>query len=437
MERETLNQRIEAAEQRLEALWQCVLASSEQQAPLTEALEEFSTALQEIRLAAQELNREKEGYERGQHHADELEKQVTRRTAALQASKARFQTVFEEAAIGIALLDMEGRLVKSNPALQEMLGYSDEELRGRLLTEFGHPDDAMAGKELYQELVTGKHCRFKVEKRYARKDGQVVWGHLTLSLIRRAEGEPRFAIAIVEDITEQKQTQDALIQAEKLAITGRMAASLAHEINNPLQSVIGCLGLAQESLAEGEDVSQYLQIALEELRRAAGIVAQLRDLHRRSEPEEREPADVNALLEQVLMLSEKQCQKRQVEVAWRPEADLPLFMLVPDRIQQVFLNLVLNAVDAMPEGGRLQVSTSQTGRPAGVHVTFSDSGMGIAPDALPHVFDPFYTTKTEGLGLGLYISQNIVEDHGGHIEVESQVGEGTTFTVWLPAEEGD
>jgi two-component system NtrC family sensor kinase len=237
---------------------------------------------------------------------------------------------------------------------------------------------------------------------------------------------------MVEDITEQKQAQEALIQSEKLAIAGKLAASLAHEINNPLQSVIGCLGLAEETLAEGGDVSRYLRIAHEELRRAASTVAQLRDLHRRSEPGEKESTDVNTLLEKVLMLSKKQCEDRRVEVVWKAADGLPPLLLAPDRMRQVFLNLVLNAVDAMPDGGQLQVTTSRTGQPAGILVTFTDSGVGVAPDILPHIFDPFYSTKPEGLGLGLFISQDIVKQHGGRMEVASQVGEGTTFAVWLP-----
>jgi len=134
----------------------------------------------------------------------------------------------------------------------------------------------------------------------------------------------------------------------------------------------------------------------------------------------------------VLMLSKKQCEDRRVEVVWKAADDLPLYLLVTDRMRQVFLNLVLNAVDAMPGGGQLRVTTSRTGQPAGILVTFTDSGVGVAPDVLPHVFDPFYSTKPNGLGLGLFISQDIVKQHGGRMEVDRQVGEGTTFAVWLP-----
>jgi len=238
---------------------------------------------------------------------------------------------------------------------------------------------------------------------------------------------------MVEDITEQKRTQEVLFQAEKLTIAGKLAASLAHEINNPLQSIIGCLGLAEETLAEGGDVGRYLQVALGELRRVARIVARLRNLHRPSKLEEREPTDVNALLKQVLTLSRKNCEERGVEVVWTKSPGLPSLTLVPDRMQQVFLNLMLNAVDAMPDGGRLQVSTSCTDQPDGVRISFTDSGVGIAPDVLPRIFDVFYSTKPDGLGLGLSISRDIVEQHGGRIEADSFLGEGTTFTVWLPA----
>jgi signal transduction histidine kinase len=244
---------------------------------------------------------------------------------------------------------------------------------------------------------------------------------------------------MMEDITARRQAQEALIQSEKLTVTGQLAASLAHEINNPLQSVIGCLGLARESLEEGdeEDVCELLQVAAEELDRAAKTVADLRDLNQPSRPEDREPVDVNLQLEHILMLTRKQCQERRVEVEWRPAEDMPALKLVPDRMQQVFLNLLLNALDAMPDGGRLRVSTGCIGAPVQVWVAFADTGHGIAPEVVPRVFDPFYTTKSEGLGLGLYITRNIVEEHGGHIEVESLLGEGTTFTVWLPVPEDD
>jgi PAS domain S-box-containing protein len=387
-----------------------------------EIADELAIGIQQARLLAQV-----------QHHAEELERQVRARTAALRVSQARFHAVFEEAAIGIALVNRKGRILDSNPALQRMLGYERDELEGMVFSELAHPDNVADDADLYDELIVGKRTHYQVEGRYVRKDGQPIDANLTVSLVHPAKGRSRFAIALVEDVTERKQAQAALIESEKLALTGKMAASLAHEINNPLQSVIGCLSLAEEDLAEGKDALQYVEIALEELERAADLIARMRDLSRQPEAGEQEPTDVNALVERVLTLTKKRCQERHVEVGWKPEADLPTPSLLVGRMQQVFLNLVLNAVDAMPDGGRLEVRTGRTNEPKGVQIRFADSGVGIPADDLPHLFEPFYTTKATGLGLGLYISHGIVKDHGGRMDVESVEGEGTVFSVWLPA----
>jgi PAS domain S-box-containing protein len=387
------------------------------------------------------LRDEVERYTRG------LEKSVARRTAALQASEARFRTIFEEAALGIALVDREERILASNPALQEMLGYSAEELQGRTFLDLTHPDDVSDSRELYRELFGGKLREYQLEKRYLHKDGRTVWVRPSVSLVRAPDSNgKRHAVKMVENITEQKRAQEALIQAEKLTIAGQLGASLAHEINNPLQSVIGCLGLAEESLAEAREysgegdvlltVDRYLSVAREELQRAARIVARLRDLHRHSDPEEREPTDLVALLDEVLLLLGKQLESHGVEVIWKRPDWLPPLSLVADRIRQVFLNLALNAIDALPDGGQLRVEATGTeeaeGTPSGVRVSFTDNGLGIGAEGRERLFDPFYTTKPEGLGLGLYISQRIVREHGGKIQADSQPDEGTRVSVWLP-----
>jgi len=296
--------------------------------------------------------------------------------------------------------------------------------------DLAHPDELQKIMGRIQKRLAGESVPKQYETAIINQSGETVPVEITAA---RSVWQVQPAdIVIIRDITERKRTQAALIQAEKLAITGKLAASLAHEINNPLQTVIGCLGLAEETLAMGGDVSRYLHVGREELQRAARIVAELRDLQRPWEPEEREPTDVGGLLERVLTLSRKRCEEHRVEVVWSPAEDLPPLMLVPNRMQQVFLNLILNALDAMPDGGRLQVSATCSSQPDGVRVSFTDSGLGIAPDLLPQIFEPFYSTKPDGLGLGLFVSQNIVEEHRGCIEVESRLGEGTTFIVSLP-----
>ncbi len=367
-------------------------------------------------------------------YADELEIMVEDRTAELRASEERFRTLFEQSAIGIAIADLDGYIIATNTALQEMLGYTEEELHGKTKADITHPDDVKVNSELHDELLRGERDAYKVEKRYIRKNGGTVWVRLVAFLVHGSSQEPQYAIGMVENITQQKRAQAAMIQSEKLAMTGQLAASLAHEVNNPLQTVIGCLGLAQESLTtdEKDELEQYIEISLEELRRAARIVGRLRDLGQPIDDTDPEPTDVNEVIDSVLKLTRKKLKNRHIKVIRKTEDDLPRANLMPDRIQQVFLNLVLNAIDAMPKGGRLQVSTRYDSGSDQVHVSFTDDGSGIPTDILPQVFNPFFSTKPEGMGLGLFVSRNIVEQHGGRIKVNSEVGEGCTFEVQLP-----
>lgn len=370
--------------------------------------------------------------EQVRHHAEELERQVKRRTASLRASQARFQALFEKAAIGIALANRKGRILMANPALEEMLGHRIGSLDGRVLIDLVHSDDAESEKELYRSLFTDQHSSYQIELRYIHRDGHSVEIRQIVSLVPRIKGRSQFAIVLIEDITEQKQAQAALIQSEKLALTGQLAASLAHEINNPLQAVLGCLGLVEEVLAESGDVTRYLDAAIEEIERAGRIVQRLRDVSQGSlEPEAYAPVDVNVLLERVFVLTRKQCQNKRVVVDWRSSA-LPAVMGIQDELEQVFLNLVLNALTAMPDGGTLGVRSAATSDPAGARVSLSDTGVGMDEETLAHLFEPFYSTRSEGSGLGLFVSQRIVHNHGGYIEVHSQVGQGSTFTIWLP-----
>jgi two-component system NtrC family sensor kinase len=237
---------------------------------------------------------------------------------------------------------------------------------------------------------------------------------------------------MVEDATSRRQAQAALVHAERLTTAGKLAASLAHEINNPLQSIIGCVGLAEEALASGESAEEYLSLARAELRRVAGMVGRMRDLHRPPGVEERRRVDINDLLEQVLGLTRRRCEDAGVRTKWHPHASLPPVAAAPDQLRQVFLNMILNAVEAMADGGNLVVRTERTANPPGVRIAFADGGVGIAPDVLPHIFKAFYSTKPGGTGVGLAITQDIVRRHGGTIEVEAREGEGATFIVWLP-----
>ncbi len=232
-------------------------------------------------------------------------------------------------------------------------------------------------------------------------------------------------------LEQERAMRSQLIHVDRLASMGELSASVAHEIKNPMQSILGCLGLAKEAIAEGEDPSKYFQVAEASVHRVTNILNQMRELSRPTKSA-RTLTDVCDLLDNVLVLTKKQCEQHNIEVTVHQEHGIEPVWAVADQISQVFLNLLLNALDAMPQGGRLQIVATQTHDPAGVKIEFRDNGLGITPEDLSRVFEPFFTTKNEGSGLGLAVSYGIVHRHGGRLNVSSQVGKGTIFTVWLP-----
>ena len=232
----------------------------------------------------------------------------------------------------------------------------------------------------------------------------------------------------VRMLVEQSQMQ--VVQTEKLAATGRLAASLAHEINNPLQAIHNSLQLMLSFQLEADEQQEYLQIADEEIERLMNLVASVLDFARPPQREMR-ATNLNDVVNRVLALAGKYLQHRRVAVKRTLSSGLPSIVVSPDELEQVFINLVLNAVDAMPEGGTLHVASWQA-RDGRLAVAFSDTGHGIAPEDLKRVFEPFFSTREDGTGLGLTVSHSVIERHGGEIVVESTLGQGTTFTVWLP-----
>jgi len=235
---------------------------------------------------------------------------------------------------------------------------------------------------------------------------------------------------------ELERSQAQLVQAEKLAAMGRLTASIAHELNNPLQAVQNCLHLTLNRKLAEEKQRHYLTLAQEEVERLIDIVSRMLDFYRPSRGQ-RSATDVNELIENVLALTAKKLQRGNVTVYRQLARDLPHIHVVADQIKQVFLNMVINAIEAMPKGGQLIVTSClENGKVKQVkewlRVSFADNGTGLKTEELRHIFEPFYTTKTHGTGLGLSVSYGIVERHGGHIDVKSIPGKGTLFSVRLP-----
>ncbi len=231
-----------------------------------------------------------------------------------------------------------------------------------------------------------------------------------------------------------KETQAQLVQAAKLAAVGELAAGVAHELNNPLTSILGFTALLLNAMPAESPAHHDLEIVAKQARRARDIVRNLLGFARQTKPQ-RLPADVNTLLCQTLDLVRQHLENSGVLIEEDYTPDLGLLALDAGQMRQVFLNLITNAAHAMPEGGKLRVRTARLGDEVAVSV--SDTGRGIPAEIQGRIFEPFFTTKPvgQGTGLGLSISLGIVREHGGRIAVESQAGQGSTFTVWLPVGE--
>ena len=248
-------------------------------------------------------------------------------------------------------------------------------------------------------------------------------------------GQVTAVVSILHDLTEireleRRRVEQQLFESEKLAAVGRLAASIAHEVNNPLEAIKNALYL-MESGAEGDKNSRFLEIARKETERVSHIIRQMLGFARRSG--EVDWVDVNQLLEETLVLLEKKMRQLRIRVNRDLDEDLPKIRARADQLRQVFLNLIINAQQAISNGGEITITTSryeQALQPS-ILVQMSDSGSGIREDDLMRIFDPFFSTGKKGTGLGLWVTQDIVRQHGGRIEVTSEVGHGTVFTIVL------
>jgi two-component system NtrC family sensor kinase len=236
----------------------------------------------------------------------------------------------------------------------------------------------------------------------------------------------------VEERTgELRETQDQLVVSEKLASLGKMAAGVAHEINNPLTSILINAHLLLERPGRAADEVETLNLIADETTRCAGIVGGLLEFARQT-PSQAVPTDINAVIERTLVLLEMQASVRNIRIERTLDRDLPAIEIDKNKIQQVFSNLAINACEAMPRGGTLAVSSLMSRDGTHIEITFTDTGVGISKENIPRLFDPFFTTKSFGTGLGLAVSYGIIRSRGGEILVRSEVGKGTEFTVRIP-----
>jgi two-component system cell cycle sensor histidine kinase/response regulator CckA len=405
----------------------------------------------------------------------------------------RFRAMFEGAAIGIGICQLDGRILEANPALSGMLGYSQQELAGthagelysehrhEIGCESGHdiyPDNFSPDERLLGELMRGERGSFEIEKRYRRKDGSELWGHLTMSLGRDARRQPAFLIAMLADATERRRMEEHLREAEKMEVIGRLAGGIAHDFNNLLTGILlycdllsaglesGALnnaGVAGGGVASGGFDRSELCQHVEEVRMAgeqgAALTHQLLAIARKQAAEPR-PIRVDEIVASTKNLLQRLIGE-QIELVIMLDSGAELVLADPAQMRQILLNLVLNARDAMPHGGKITLSTragefpranfpsefpcemsgeaSSKAAPGSarraVSLVVKDNGCGMDAETRARLFEPFFTTKNpgQGTGLGLATVQRIVSESGGMIEVESEPGRGTRIEVFLAA----
>jgi PAS domain S-box-containing protein len=368
-------------------------------------------------------------------------------TEALRRSEERWRTVFQNAPVGIGTLNLNGRFVTVNPTFQRMLGYGEDEMRSLTGIDITHEDDRAATRGLIDEMMAGGRRSYQLEKRYRRKDGQVIWVLVNTSIIPASGSTPAFFAGVVVDITERKRAQEErerlreleedLAHMNRVSMMGELAASLAHEITQPVGSAGNNARAAMNFLNQRPpdlgEAREAIGDVVNDTNRAGDIIDRIRE-HINKAPPRKGRFDLNAAINEVIVLAHSAIIKNGVSVETRLADDLLAVQGDRVQVQQVVLNLILNAIEAMDSvaaGARkLAVSTEQT-KTGGARVAVRDSGPGIDPEHRERVFQAFYTTKPSGTGMGLSICRSIIDAHGGRLWAEANDPRGAVFQFTL------
>lgn len=359
--------------------------------------------------------------------------QADSRTQRLQRELA---DIVESSQDAILTIDVNGIITSWNGGAERLYGYRADEVIGRHLSLLFPPEQPDEIPRMMATLKRGERVQHHITERL-RKDRQRLTVFVSISALLGNRGQIIGASAISHDVSAQVRAEEALRKNEKLATAGRLAATIAHEINNPLEAIGNLLYLARKDRAKTDE---YLAMAEQELTRVAKIAQQTLGFVR--EPASPVSFDVGTVLDEVLQLHGQALRRKNVEVC-RQYASSVQLLGFPGELRQVFSNLIANSIDAFPDGGqlRLRVETSRdwsNRHRHGVRVTIADNGCGMARETLARLFEPFFTTKKEsGTGLGLWLSYNIVQKHGGSIRVRSRTRpglSGTVFSIFLPTQ---
>ena len=347
----------------------------------------------------------------------------------LEESERKYRLLFENARDAVFLLDAEkdyGKIIDANPAAAEMHGYCREELLNLNRTDLLYAEYSRRFRDRFMKALN--EGMFVSESLHVRKDGVVFPVEVSASLVE-IDGHKYF-LTFDRDITERKQAEEKLIRTEQMKLCGEMAAGLAHEIKNPLAGIKASIQVLLDELNITEDDRLVLKTIIEEIHRIESLLNELLSFTRPIRPQMMS-VNVNNIIESMLTVQTSP-NDREIKVIKNIDASLPDIAADPMQIKQALLNLYTNAVEAMPHGGTVSIRTSADEHKGMLLIEIADTGAGITEEMKEKIFQPFFSTKPKGTGLGLAITKQIIEQHGGTINVSSSKGRGTVFTISLP-----
>ncbi len=353
----------------------------------------------------------------------------------LVVSETKYRDLFENIKDGLFISDAKGAVIDCNRALLDIIGYSKEEFLRmdyyrKLFTDPERVID-MRRKMTHEDYIKD------YELQIVRKDGTLRDVSMSGYAGRDSFGEVIHYHGMMRDITERKRLRKQLVNSERVGAMGKMASQLAHELNNPIYGIMNCLELIKDAVPEEHQRRKYLDLAYNECQRTSMLLLKMLKFFK-PDDEKRVRTNVNKLLEETLLFYEKQFKNLNIRVTTDLQPDLPDAMAVESQLKQVFINMVINANAAMPSGGELRVTSRCSEESGNIQITIADTGIGIAPENMDRIFEAFFTTRKEarGVGLGLSVCYGFIRDHGGEINVASEVDKGTMFTIDLPFSDG-
>lgn len=352
--------------------------------------------------------------------------------AAARQQQRLLVSVLQSAREAIYAVDVEGRLLWCNRAIFELTGCAPPELIGRSIFDFIHEEDRTQVEACLQKTFAGQAQ--SCEARYRGADG---WRYALInSTPLRLDEKVTGSLCFAHDVTEQKQQTERLMQAEKLRALGQLASGVAHDFNNALAAIMGRAQLMRRRISDPK-LLQSLDVIQKAAEDAAATARRIQTFARQAPLEKFERLELGSLVLDAIEITRTRWEDDAFLYGWRYDVatDVPPGLYVSgnaSELREVFVNLIINAIDAMPRGGTLKISARR--EDGEIVLRLTDQGIGIQPEVLGRIFEPFYTTKgAQGTGLGLFVSYGIIERHRGRIEVESKVGHGTTFVIRLPA----